>query len=638
MMIDKLNNLEVEERLVRKYEKLYTSVFKNSQEASLSIAIEISNLIKSKESNGENCVLGLATGSSPIGVYNELVRMHKEDGLSFKNVITFNLDEYYSLQKNNEQSYWHFMHEHLFDHVDIPKKNIHVPDGMIEKDQANTYCQYYETAIKEAGGIDIQLLGIGRTGHIGFNEPGSGINSPTRMIALDSLTIADASGDFHSQEQVPTKALTMGVGTIMSSKRVILMAWGEKKSSIIKKAIEGPIIDTVPATYLQKHPNVEFILDKEAAKDLVRFKTPWLVRDVEWDDRLIRRATLWLCKKIDKSILKLTSRDYNDNNLGDMTLKYGSAYDINLKVFKMLQKSLTGWPGGKPNDNNEINRPARALPFPKKILIFSPHPADDMLAMGGTINRLVEQGHEVHIAYQTSGNISITNDATLRYIYFAENALPSSNIDLKAAKISIANHESGNVDSPEVRDLKRFIREAEALMACKQMGIAKDYVHFLKMPFYETGTIKKANITIKDIDIIVDIIQKVKPHQIYAAGDLTDPHGTHRKCFNALDNALDKVKSEPWIKDCVVWLYHGTWKEWDIADVDMAVPVSPEELKKKRAAIFHHSSQKEIIFPGEKDTEIWRYAIARNRKTARKYDNFGMAEYEGVELFVRYEK
>ncbi len=634
-MTEQLANLEIAERLERKYEKMYTNVYDNAEIASIQVAHDIADLIREKNSKGEKFVLGLATGSSPIGVYREWVRMHKEEGFSFKDVITFNLDEYYPLERDNVQSYWYFMHEHLFNHVDIPAENIHIPDGMVAEDKVFEFCQQYEMAIQQAGGIDIQVLGIGRTGHIGFNEPGSGINSPTRMVTLDSLTIADAAGDFHSEENVPRKAITMGVGTIMQARRTVLMAWGEKKAGIIQKAVEGPIVDSVPATYLQQHPNTTVVLDKEAAADLVRFKTPWLVRDVQWNDKLIRKATLWLCEKLDKSILKLTNRDYNDNSLGDMVVKHGPAYDINLKVFNMLQKSITGWPGGKPNADDS-QRPERAKPYPKRVLVFSPHPGDDMLAMGGTINRLVEQGHEVFVAYQTSGNIAVDDNMVSKYLYFTESIAGDFKIDLSKVQQELLSKKPGDVDGTDTRALKTYIRQAEAISACKFLGIDEDHLMFLRMPFYETGTIKKASLTTADVDIVADAMRKVKPHQIYAAGDLTDPHGTHRKCFDGIVKALEMVKSDDWVNQCRVWLYHGTWKEWQVADVEMAVPVSPEELRKKRTAIFRHSSQKEVMFPGSEDIEIWRFAIERNRETAQKYDQFGMAEYEAIELFVEH--
>ncbi len=629
-------NLDVKDRVERKYEKLFTRVYENAAIASKKIAAEIAYLIREKNGKGEKCVLGLATGSSPIGVYRELVRLHKEEGLSFNNVITFNLDEYYPMHKDNVQSYWYFMHEHLFNQIDIPKENIHILDGTISENKVYDFCQDFEITIGKAGGIDLQILGIGRTGHIGFNEPGSGPNSPTRMVILDSLTITDAAGDFHSEENVPRKAITMGVGTIMPSRKIILMAWGEKKASIIQKAVEGPMIDLVPATYLQAHPNAEIVLDKEAASELVRFKTPWLVREIQWNDKLIRKATLWLCEKLNKSILKLTYRDYNDNSLGDLVVSHGPAYDINLKVFNMLQKSITGWPGGKPNADDS-QRPERAKPYPKRVLIFSPHPDDDILAMGGTINRLVEQGHEVYVAYQTSGNIAVADSIVNRFLYFSKNIAENLNIDTELIQQSLANKQPGDIDIPEVRYLKTLIRKAEARSACRFLNISEDHILFLKMPFYETGTIKKASLMRQDIQLLVDAMRRVQPHQIYAAGDLIDPHGTHRKCFDGIVKSLEIVNNDNWLKKCRIWMYHGIWKEWNIADVDMAVPVSPEELKKKRAAIFRHSSQKEIIYPGSENVEIWRYAIERNRETARKYDKLGMAEYEAIELFVEYE-
>lgn len=634
-MTEQLINLEVKERLERKFEHLFTNEYSSAETASKIVAEEIAALIRKKNEQGEQCVLGLATGSSPIGVYRELVRMHQEEGLSFQNVITFNLDEYYPIAKEHVQSYWYFMHEHLFDHIDIPAANIHIPDGTIPEEKVYDFCQDYEMAIQNAGGIDLQILGIGRTGHIGFNEPGSGLTSPTRMVTLDSLTIADAAGDFYSEENVPRKAITMGVGTIMQSRRIVLMAWGEKKASIVQEAIEGPVVDAVPATYLQQHNNTEIILDKEAAEDLNRFKSPWLVRDVQWNDRLIRKATLWLCGKLEKPILKLTNRDYNDNSLGDMVVSHGPAYDINLKVFNMLQKSITGWPGGKPNADDS-HRPERAKPYPKRVLVFSPHPDDDMLAMGGTINRLVEQGHEVFVAYQTSGNIAVADDVVQRFLHFAESISQNHSIDLPGIRQKISQKQAGDIDAPEVRQLKTYIRESEAISSCRFLGIPDEQIRFLRMPFYETGTIKKASLGKEDISRIVEVMREIKPHQIYAAGDLTDPHGTHRKCFDGIVKALDEVKADSWLTDCRMWMYHGTWKEWDVAEVDMAVPVSPEELKKKRAAIFRHSSQKEVMFPGADDMEIWRFAIERNRETAIKYDKLGMAEYEAIELFVEY--
>jgi glucosamine-6-phosphate deaminase len=642
-MTEKLANLNVKGKLERKYEKLYTNIFDDSESASIWVAEEIASLIRNKSKRGETCVLGLATGSSPIGVYKELVRMHKEEGLSFKNVVTFNLDEYYPMEPTRLQSYVYFMNDNLFNHIDIPKGNINIPDGTIDIKNVYQFCQSYEQKILSYGGIDLQLLGIGRTGHIGFNEPGSGLNSPTRLISLDTITMADAAGDFHALANVPRRAITMGVGTIMNARKIFLMAWGEKKASIIQKAIEGPVTDAIPTTFLQAHPDIEIILDNAAAEELTRIKTPWLVHDCEWDTKLIKKASIWLCQKLDKPVLKLTDRDYNDTGLSDLLANHGPAYKINIDVFNKLQHTITGWPGGKPNAD-DTHRPERAKPHPKKVLVFSPHPDDDVLAMGGTLMRLVEQGHKVHVAYQTSGNIAVPDDDVLRFVDFAENLQQEYGEDQKQnnklnkkIKTFLKNKKPGDIDIPEVRNIKRLIREGESKSACRFVGIPEKNIHFLEMPFYETGTIKKAALSDIDTKLIVDLLKEVEPHQVYAAGDLTDPHGTHRKCLTAIFKALDIVKKEKWASSCWVWLYRGAWQEWDTAEVDMAVPLSPDELLKKRNAIFRHRTQKELLFPGKEQKEIWRYSIERNKATADLYNKLGMAEYEAIEAFVRHE-
>lgn len=639
-----MKGLDVIEKLQRKYEKIYANIFKDSEIASKWIAKEIAGLIKLKQEKAEICVLGLATGSSPIGVYKELVRMHKEERLSFKNVVTFNLDEYYPMEPDHLQSYVYFMHEHLFSHIDIPKENINIPDGNLNVNNVYQFCQNYEQKIQALGGIDIQLLGIGRTGHVGFNEPGSGINSPTRLISLDSITIADAAEDFGALENVPRRAITMGVGTIMQAKRIILMAWGDKKASIIKKAVEGFLTETIPATFLQQHHNTEVILDYAAAEKLTRIDTPWLVQDCGWNDKLIRKAVFWLSEKLNKPILKLTNRDYNDNSLSNLLANHGPAYNININVFNQLQHTITGWPGGKPNAD-DTNRPERKNPFPKRVLVFSPHPDDDVMSMGGTLIRLVEQGHDVYVAYQTSGNIAVPDDDVIRFVDFADdlNKRFSNGIGKEKSELNkkirnfIQHKRVGDIDTLEVRAIKTLIRESESKSACRFIGIPEGKVHFLKMPFYETGTIKKAALKNEDIDLVTGLINEIKPHQIYAAGDLTDPHGTHRKCLDAIFQSLDHIKNDDWAKSCWVWLYRGTWQEWEIPEVDMAVPLSPEELIKKRNAIFKHHTQKEILFPGYEYKEIWRHSIERNRVTAERYNDLGMAEYEAVELFVKYE-
>lgn len=636
-----MKNISLEAKLHRKYEKIYTEIYDDSTTASKAVADEIAALIKEKNSKGETCVLGLATGSSPIGVYKELVNLHKNEGLSFQNVVTFNLDEYYPMSPERHQSYVYFMHEHLFNHIDIPSENVNIPDGTVQESRIYDFCQSYEQKIKLYGGLDLQLLGIGRTGHIGFNEPGSSLDSPTRLISLDSITIADAAGDFYSVENVPTRAITMGVETIMNAKKIVLLAWGEKKASIVKAAIEDEINDSVPATYLQMHKNVEFVLDEPAASELTRMNHPWLVRECEWTEYLEKKATIWLCQKLDKPVLKLTNRDYNDNGLSGLLADRGSAYNINIKVFNSLQHTITGWPGGKPNESDKY-RPERAEPFPKKILVFSPHPDDDMFSMGGTLSRLVDQGHEVHVAYQTSGNIAVSDEDALLYIDFLKSFDGEFrrnegrlNDWLTIAEKGIEEKKPGDVDFTEVRKIKTLIRQGESKSATRFVGIPQDRVYFLNLPFYETGTIKKGDINLSDIDPIAELIEKIKPHQIYAAGDLTDPHGTHRKCLNAIKFAIEQLKEQEWFKDTWVWLYKGAWQNINIADADMAVPLSPGELIKKRTAVFMHRTQKEVLHPGYENMEIWRHIEERNLDTAKMYDKLGMAEYEAMEIFSK---
>ncbi len=626
-----------------KFEKIHTVIFSTAIEGSIAVANEIATLIRHKESINQPCVLGLATGSSPTSVYNQLVKMHKEDGLSFKNVYTFNLDEYYPMQPNSLQSYVRFMDEYLFNHIDIDKNNVHIPDGTLSKEEVFGFCQAYEQKINKLGGLDLQVLGIGRTGHIGFNEPGSHPNSGTRMVTLDHITRVDAAADFFDQDNVPRKAITMGVGSIMKAKRVILMAWGEGKSSIISKTIEGVKNDLVPATFLQNHTNVTFVLDDAASALLTRVNTPWLVSSCTWSEYQIRRAVVWLCKQTGKPILKLTERDYNDNGMSDLVSAYGSSYEINIKMFNIFQHTITGWPGGKPNAD-DTNRPERAEPAKKRVVIFSPHPDDDVISMGGTFIRLHEQGHEVHVGYQTSGNIAVFDDEVIRFADFNQELNSFLGVETgaqnnlyKNIKNEIANKKTGNQDSKEVREIKGLIRKGEAKSACRFVGLPEERMHFLDMPFYETGLIKKDPFGPADVKVLVDFLQKVKPHQIYAAGDLSDPHGTHRVCLDAIFKAVDEMKNEDWMQNCYVWLYRGAWQEWGVEDIDMAVPLSPDELMKKRKAIFKHQSQKDsAVFPGNDVREFWQRSEDRNIDTAKQYDNLGLAEYEAIEAFKRY--
>jgi glucosamine-6-phosphate deaminase len=627
----------------RRFEKIDTHIYALAADASRAVAKQIEKTIREKQAANKLCVLGLATGSTPVTVYAELIRMHQSEGLSFKNVVTFNLDEYYPMHPNSIQSYQRFMKEYLFDYIDILPENIHIPDGTIPKENIGNWCRSYEDKIDSYGGIDLQILGIGRTGHIGFNEPGSPINSITRIVTLDHLTRMDAATDFFGEENVPLKAITMGVGTILKAKRIILMAWGEGKAAIIQKAVEGPVTDSVPTTYLQQHPTVEVILDDAASAELTRIKTPWLVTDCKWDDHLIRKAVIWLCMKVNKPILKLTDRDYNDNRMSDLVTELGPSNKININVFNELQYTITGWPGGKPNAD-DTTRPERANPYPKRVLVFSPHPDDDVISMGGTLARLAEQGHDVHVVYQTSGNIAIFDHDVIRYLQFVKEykkifGLEGKDSDEKYQRIKeqIENKQLGQADSDEVLKIKSSIRKGEALSAVRYVSIPEEKVHFLDMPFYNTGKVKKNPLSEADIVMIMEMIKTIKPHQIYAAGDLSDPHGTHRVCMNAIIIALQRLKNETWMNDCRVWLYRGAWQEWEIDQVDMAVPLSPEEVMKKRNAIFKHQSQKDRpLFPGIDTREFWQRAEQRNHSTAELYDKLGMAEYEAIEVFVRY--
>lgn len=619
-----------------RFEKLHNVTVDSSLTGSLAVADEIAALIRDKQAKGLPCVLGLATGSSPISVYNQLIKLHKEEGLSFKNVITFNLDEYYGLEPNDINSYHFFMHENLFDHIDLPAENINIPSGIIEQSQVRDYCKGYEKKIDDLGGLDFQLLGIGRTGHVGFNEPGSNINSQTRLVTLDHLTRYDAAGAFYGIENVPSKAITMGIKTILSAKRIVLLAWGINKSEIIQKAVEGALTPNIPTTYLQKHDNTTLVLDHQAASGLTRIKTPWITGNCDWAELSNQcKAVYWLCEKTNKSILKLTEEDYNQNGMSELLNLEGNYYDLNIKMFNRLQNTITGWPGGKPNAYDS-KRPERALPDLKRCIIFSPHPDDDVISMGGTFDRLVAQGHEVHVAYQTSGNIAVSDEEALKYIEVISDISedPSVYTDLKN---ELLHKQKNTMDSLALRKLKGTIRKRESLAATRYIGIPDDQVHFLNLPFYESGKIKKNPPSQQDIDITNQLIQSVKPHQIFAAGDLADPHGTHRICLNILSDSIDQLKSESFMEDCWVWLYRGAWQEFEVHEIEMAVPMSPDQVLRKRKAIFYHQSQKDsVMFQGSDDREFWVRAEDRNRLSAKRYRDLGLSDYQAMELFQRY--
>ena len=626
-------------------EKFPINVLEDQQKGAIIIAGIIAGVIKKKQAEGKMAVLGLATGSSPIKIYRELVRLHKEEGLSFSNVVCFNLDEYFPMDPGSDKSYVHFMHKYLFNHIDIKPENIHIPDGTVAVDKVSEFCADYEEKIRACGGIDVQVLGIGRSGHIGFNEPGSTENSITRLVKLDSITIADAVKDFGREEAVPHRAITMGIDTILSARKIVLAGWGKSKSSILKKMIEGPVTSDVPASFLQLHNDVTVYLDEAAISDFTRTKAPWLVGVCEWTPKMVKRAVIWLSQKLDKPILKLTDEDYKLQGLRDLLTQYGGAYDLNIKIFGEIRDTISGWPGGKPGSNDKT-RPERPEPAVKRSLIFSPHPDDDVISMGGTLLRLVDQKHDVHVAYQTSGNIAVFDDEAIRFSQFTVDLLEkqgAQNGDLYQSHQELIefleNKKPDEIDIPFVKTVKGLIRKGEAAAACRFSKVKDENVHFLDLPFYETGLVEKGPISENDVKIVVELLRQVQPHQIFAAGDLQDPHGTHEVCLQIIFKAIRIVRAagDEWLNNCYLWLYRGAWQEWDVEDIEMAVPISPSELMKKRKAIFKHQSQKDSpVFPGEDKREFWQRSEERNRETAKIYDKLGLTEYEAIEAFVRY--
>ncbi|MDB4393985.1 glucosamine-6-phosphate deaminase [Rhodopirellula sp.] len=628
-------------------ERIPCRVFNRASDASVAAASEIAELIRLKAAKGQMCVLGLVAGSTPVNVYDELVRMHRNGEVSFANVTSFNLDEYFPMQPFELQSVARFMHEHLFDHVDIQPSNVHIPDGAIPKADVAEYCHQYEQQIRDCGGIDIQLLGINRTGHIGLNEPGSDRATRTRMITLDRVTRTDAASDFFGAENVPRYTITMGVGTILEAKRILLLAFGEGKADIVAKTVEGYANTTIPATFLQDHPDTHFLLDDSAASSLTRSQAPWLLGEVNWDPVTIRRAVIDLSQELGKAVLKLTDADYNEQGLQDLLAAHGNAYDINLRVFRHMHSTITGWPGGKPEHAKQVgDRPGhRDDIFPKRIIVFSPHPDDDVISMGGTLIRLVEQGHEVHIAYQTSGNIAVFDEDAIRFAEFVEDFCSEFKIHAPGLE-ELESHidevlrkkQPGQVDSDQVQRIKGLIRRGEAREGARCCGVKDENLHFLDLPFYQTGRVKKSPISADDINITLDLLRDIQPHQIYAAGDLSDPHGTHRTCLSAILQSCQQCEGDAWYESCAIWLYRGAWQEWPPHQIEMAVPLSPTEVARKRAAIFKHESQKDrALFPGSDVREFWQRAEQRNADTARRYDEIGLAEYAAIEGFVRWD-
>jgi glucosamine-6-phosphate deaminase len=630
--------------MVDSFEKIPCEIFGNSKEGSRYVAREIADLIKQKQALGQKCVLGLATGSTPITMYAELVRLHKEEGLSFSNVVTFNLDEYYPLQKDAFQSYWSFMHRHLFNHVDIDAANIHIPNGSLPKSEVKNHCLQYEQMIADAGGIDLQVLGIGNNGHIGFNEPGASIFSKTRLINLENSTRIANARDFQNIARVPRLALTMGISTIMNAKRVILMAWG-LKAPIVAKSVEGHVTEQVPASILQQHNNCTFVLDELSAAELTRFKSPWLTGEIDWTPSMTKRAVVNMALKLGKPVLSLSAHDYNENGLGELLVEKGDAYEVNLQVFYLLRDSITGWPGGK-KEFNLPTHPERSEPYPKTCVIFSPHPDDDIISMGGTFMRLHDQGHDVHVAYQTSGNIAVTDEFVTRFLDFAVGFEDMFHMDNKQSQQILADaqkflstKQANQTDTAEIRAIKGLIRRCEAKATCKYVGLPEGNWHFQNLPFYETGTIEKKPMGEEDVVITMALLRKLKPHQVYCAGDLADPHGTHKVCLDVVFESLKRIKAEgdEWVKDCWVWLYKGAWQEWDIDAIEMAIPMSPDQVVKKRFGIFIHQSQKDAVpFQGSDSREFWQRAEERNAATANAYAALGMTKYAAMEAFVRW--
>ena len=636
----------IERSEITRFEKVPTDIFPTIEEGAIDIANHLETDIKKREQEGRKYVMGVGSGSSLTPIFHELIKRHQAGKLSFKNVVVFNAYEYFPLSEENVNRGINQLKERFLNHIDIEAENIFTPDGTIAQNDVQEHCRQYEQHIKELGGLDVILLGIGRMGNIATNEPGSSLTSASRLILIDETSREEMKMSFGSQESVPPCSITMGVSTILSARKIFLTAWGEEKAEIIKKTVEGKVSDAVPASFLQTHNDAHVVIDLSAAAKLTRIQHPWLVASCKWTDKLVRSALVWLCQITGKPLLKLTNKDYNENGLSELLALYGSAYNANIKIFNDLQHTITGWPGGKP-DADDTYRPERAKPFPKRVIVFSPHPDDDVISMGGTLRRLVQQGHDVHVAYETSGNIAVGDEEVVRFMHFINgfNQLFANEQDevikskYKEIKEFLKNKKEGDIDSQDIRTIKGLIRRGEARTASTFNQIPLDHVHFLDLPFYESGKIEKLPMGEADVNIVRELITKVKPHQIYVAGDLADPHGTHRKCTDAVLAAIDleKEAKAEWLKDCRVWMYRGAWAEWEIENIEMCVPISPEELRAKRNSILKHQSQMESApFLGNDERLFWQRSEDRNRGTAKLYDDLGLACYEAMEAFVEY--
>ncbi len=610
----------------RQRERIPTEIFPSAADACRGLASEIAGAIRERAKAGRSFVLGLATGSTPVRLYRELIRAHREDGLSFGNVVTFNLDEYYGLPSDHAESYWRFMHTQLFDHVDVPAGQINIPDGTVPRAEVFAWCRTYEERIAQAGGLDLQILGIGRTGHIGFNEPGSGRDSRTRLVTLDTLTRRDAARDFLGEANVPRYAVTMGVGTILSARKVVLLAWGESKAEVVARAIEHPPTDTLPASFLQFHPDARVLLDSAAAGELTRVQHPWLVGPVDWTEDTARRAVTWLSRQVKRPFLKLLDEHYGENGMADLLTEHGPAYSLNIRVFNQTQHTITGWPGGKPNADDS-NRPERAAPHPKRVLVLAPEPSDEMLGMGGTLARLAAQGHDVRVVYLTSGSLGVSDEDAASADALIRDAL--------------AGTESGPANRAllprPARVLKALLRRGEARAALRVLGLQPACAHFLDLPFYEEGRYRAFHPGASDLHAVRALLSEHAPHQIFATGANQDPNSVAGICFQLLQSALADCAAEPWLGTCRVWLYRAPDRRWGIHEIDMAVPMSPDQLAQKVHAIYQHKSQRsQTPARGEHASESWSEAERAARRLAEAYDDLGLAEYEAIEAFVRF--
>lgn len=632
---------ELEKVALCRDENVYLEIFDSPDDGADAEVRRIIDIINTTVEVKGKCVLALGAGNATHIVYERLIEAYREGRVSFRNVIVFNISEFYPIYEEGPSTLARLCNIFL-KHIDIPERSIHSINTLVARDEIYNSTKAYELEIERAGGIDLVVCEIGRGGTLAFNEPGSKPLSRCRLVLLGNETRHIISSDYKCDE-TPQTAVTLGIANLLGARHITCMAWGENYSQVIARTVEGPVTDALPSSFLQTHTHSTIVIDLAAADELTRISHPWKVTSCEWDDKLIRRAIVWLCNQTKKPILKLTDKDYNDYGLGELLALFGSAYNVNIKIFNDLQHTITGWPGGKPGADDST-RPERSEPYPKRIIVFSPHPDDDVISMGGTLKRLVDQGHDLHVAYETSGNIAVGDEDLMRYVMLIDAMAEDFGLDSTRYKeISeeihrfIASKRASDVDIPDIRELKTMIRQCEARTACSYIGVKPDHVHFLRLPFYETGTVKKGELTQADIDIVKNLLVEIKPDEMFVAGDLADPHGTHRVCLDAVLAAIDELSEEPWMQECDIWMYRGAWAEWEIDHIEMAVPLSPEELRFKRNSILKHQSQMENApFLGDDDRLFWQRAEERNRATARMFEDLGLAAYEAIEAFVRY--